>query len=59
MTAVATTYLAYAKIGFGLPLPVATAIGTAVAILSLTTFLLKFRNWPQPLSETDKDIINA
>lgn len=59
MTAVATTYLANAKIGFGLPLPVANAISTAVAILSLITFLLKFGNWQQPLSETDKDIINA
>jgi len=44
MTAVATTYLAYAKIGFGLSLNVATPIGIVVAILCLVLFLIKFRN---------------
>lgn len=44
MTAVATTYLAYAKIGFGLSLSVATPIGIAVAVLCLVIFLVKFRN---------------
>lgn len=44
MTAVATTYLAYAKIGFGLSLNVATPIGIIVAILCLVFFLIKFRN---------------
>jgi len=44
MTAVATTYLAYAKIGFGLSLNVATPIGIVVAILCLVIFLIKFRN---------------
>ncbi len=43
MTAVATTYLAYAKIGFGLSLSTATGIGIAVAVLSLALFLIKFR----------------
>jgi carbon starvation protein CstA len=44
MTAVATTYLAYAKIGFGLSLNVATPIGIVVAIFCLALFLIKFRN---------------
>lgn len=44
MTAVATTYLAYAKIGFGLSLNLATTIGVGVALLSLALFLVKFRN---------------
>ncbi len=44
MTAVATTYLAYAKIGFGLSLEVSTWIGVAVATLSLIIFMVKFRN---------------
>ena len=35
MTAVVATYLAYDKIGFGLPLPVATAIGSGAAFLAL------------------------
>ncbi len=43
MTAVATTYLGYAKIGFGLPLSIATWIGVSVAVISLITFMLKFR----------------
>ncbi len=43
MTAVATTYLAYAKIGFGLSLSTSTGIGIAVAVLSLALFLIKFR----------------
>ena len=44
MTAVATTYLAYEKIGFGLPLDVATIIGIVVAALSLVIFMVKFRH---------------
>lgn len=44
MTAVATTYLAYAEIGFGLPLTAATGIGVVVAVMSLVLFLIKFRN---------------
>ncbi|WP_303722946.1 carbon starvation protein A [Malonomonas rubra] len=51
MTAVAGTYLAYAKIGFGLKLPVATSIGIAVAVLSLGLFLIKFRQQPEELPE--------
>lgn len=43
MTVVATTYLAYDKIGFGLSLSVSTIIGVSVAALSLVTFLVKFR----------------
>ncbi len=43
MTAVATTYLAYAKIGFGLPLQIASVIGIFVAVLSLVLFLVRFR----------------
>lgn len=43
MTAVATTYLAYAKIGFGLPLNIATSIGITAAIASLVAFMLRFR----------------
>lgn len=43
MTAVAATYLAYARIGFGLSLTVASFIGIGVAVLSLALFLIKFR----------------
>ncbi len=43
MTAVATTYLAYDKIGFGLSLTLSTAIGIGAAVLSLLAFLVKFR----------------
>ncbi|KAA0257133.1 carbon starvation protein A [Deferribacter autotrophicus] len=43
MTAVVTTYLAYAKIGFGLNLNTSTIIGIVVAILSFITFMMKFR----------------
>ena len=43
MTAVATTYLAYAKIGFGLSLSTSTGIGVVAAVLSLILFLFKFR----------------
>lgn len=46
MTAVATTYLAYAKIGFGLPLQISTVIGVIVAIGSLATFIIRFRDIP-------------
>jgi len=44
MTVVATTYLAYDKIGFGLSLTVSTVIGISAALLSLVTFLVKFRS---------------
>jgi carbon starvation protein CstA len=43
MTAVATTYLAYDKIGFGLSLTLSTFIGISVAVFSLIAFLVKFR----------------
>jgi carbon starvation protein CstA len=43
MTAVATTYLAYDKIGFSLPLQISTFIGIGVAASSLVLFLVKFR----------------
>ncbi|TYO98127.1 carbon starvation protein CstA [Geothermobacter ehrlichii] len=42
MTAVSVTYLAYAKIGFALSLPIATSLGFAAALVSLLAFLLKF-----------------
>ncbi len=54
MTAVATTYLAYAKIGFGLSLPIATGIGVVVAVLSFVAFMLKFRNFEAPVVEAEK-----
>lgn len=44
MTAVASTYLAYAKIGFSLPMNIAAPIGIVVAIGCLATFLVKYRN---------------
>ena len=43
MTAVVTTYLAYAKIGFNLPIHIADIIGVIVAAASLALFLVKFR----------------
>ncbi len=43
MTAVVVSYLAYAKIGFRLPLEPATGIGAAAAALSLLVFLYAFR----------------
>jgi len=43
MTAVVTTYLAYAPIGFGLSLVVSTWIGIGVALFSLMLFLVRFR----------------
>lgn len=36
-------YLANAKIGFGLPVPVATAVGVAAAVAALVAFLAVFR----------------
>lgn len=47
MTAVATTYIFFDKIGFGMPLGTATLIGVLAAGLSLALFLVKFRN-PEP-----------
>ncbi len=43
MTAVVVSYLAYAKIGFRLPLEAATGMGAAAAALSLLVFLYAFR----------------
>lgn len=43
MTAVVVSYLAYAQIGFRLPLEAATGIGTGAAALSLLVFLFVFR----------------
>ena len=57
MTAVATTYLAYAKIGFGLSLNISSLIGIITAIGCLAAFLLRFHNTPdlseQPVPEAD------
>jgi len=50
MTAVVTTYLAYAKIGFSLPLTISTWLGVGAALLSLMLFLVKFR---KPEAVTD------
>ncbi len=43
MTAVATTYIFFDKIGFGLSLQLASVIGVLVALGSLVLFLVKFR----------------
>ncbi len=50
MTAVCASYLAYAKIGFGLPIKMADIIGVAVAICALIVFLVVFRN-PETVTE--------
>jgi len=50
MTAVVTTYLAYAQIGFSLPLAVSTWLGVGAALLSLMLFLVKFRK-PEAATE--------
>jgi len=50
MTAVVTTYLAYAPIGFGLSLVVSTWIGIGVALFSLMLFLVRFRK-PELVSD--------
>ncbi|WP_020677691.1 carbon starvation CstA family protein [Geopsychrobacter electrodiphilus] len=42
MTAVAATYLAYAKIGFGLSLQVASVVGLLVAAASFAAFMIRF-----------------
>ena len=54
MTAVATTYLAYDKIGFGIPLQISTWIGIGVAVASLALFLIKFRN---PAGSPDQEVV--
>ncbi|RMF46508.1 MAG: carbon starvation protein A [Deltaproteobacteria bacterium] len=54
MTAVVTTYLAYAKIGFSLPLQISTWIGIGAALLALMLFLVKFRK-----AETIPDTVSA
>ena len=51
MTAVVTTYLGYAKIGFSLPLNVATYIGIGVAVASFAIFMIKFRKGAQGVDE--------
>jgi carbon starvation protein CstA len=43
MTVVVTTFLGYAKIGFTMPMPVATTIGIAVAAVCLILFYLKIK----------------
>jgi carbon starvation protein CstA len=43
MTAVCATYLAYAKIGFGLPIDVASIIGVVAAVAALGVFFFAFR----------------
>ena len=43
MTAVCATYLAYAKIGFGLPIDIASIIGVGAAVAALSTFFFAFR----------------
>jgi len=43
MTSVTFAYLANAKIGFGLPVPVATAVGVVAAVAALVAFLAVFR----------------
>ncbi|MBM9614777.1 carbon starvation protein A [Desulfobulbus rhabdoformis] len=43
MTAVCATYLAYAKIGFGLPIDVASIIGVVAAVAALGCFFFAFR----------------
>lgn len=53
MTAVATTYIFFDKIGFGLPLQTATLIGIAAAVLSLALFLIKFRKGALPAVEPE------
>ena len=44
MSAVSVTYLAYDKIGFGIPLTISTAIGVLAAATFLALFLIKFRS---------------
>lgn len=46
MTAVCATYLAYAKIGFGLSMDIAQVFGIAVAVLCAGFFLVKIRSVP-------------
>ena len=46
MTAVVATFIAYAKIGFRLPMQVATVIGIAGAIAALVWFLAFVRRLP-------------
>ena len=43
MTAVCATYLAYAKIGFGLPIDIASIIGVVAAVAALGSFFFAFR----------------
>jgi len=46
MTAVTFTYLANAKIGFGLEMQVATSIGIAAAVIATAVFFYAFRQRP-------------
>lgn len=43
MTAVTFTYLAYAKIGFGMDLRISTYIGISIAVAALIAFFVAFR----------------
>ncbi len=43
MTVVVTTFLSYAKIGFKLPLPLATGIGMVAAFVCLVLFFLRIK----------------
>jgi carbon starvation protein CstA len=48
MTAVTFTYLAYAKIGFGMDLRISTYIGLFVAAASFVAFFIAFRKREEP-----------
>ncbi len=48
MTVVVTTFLGYAKIGFTMPMPIATTIGIAVAAICLVLFYLKIKPTDSP-----------
>ena len=43
MTVVVTSFLGYAKIGFSLPMPVATGLGLVVALICAILFFLKIK----------------
>ena len=46
MTAVCTTFICNAKIGFGLPMDMATCIGAGLAVLFLLVFLWRGHAMP-------------
>ena len=43
MTVVVTAFLGYSEIGFKLPLPLATGIGVAAALLCLSLFIIRIK----------------